>query len=726
MFRHIYFPQPRLVWKNLNKNALATHSQVTQLDGLPAQLCSACVQAVTASFEFKQQSERAFETLKTLLGIDTYTPASNATASTTSPPLFPPPIVADDIIIREYKDDDKPIIDFQSNLDDLKPSMVATEKSIQTDEIMIFPCEMCSLKYFNDDDLRSHRLQHIDFQCRCCSKTYSRLCHLRQHIVDKHPTEVLARDHESSEHMATQTALERTTECVAAEQSNEFFRCLRCGKTFELEMDFLRHDEECDCNVDGPSVVPQSKEPSSIDADNDADDYNNLIKRENCSEDCFADEDDDHRTESFNQNMDNDVDDVGSNLVEQPPTPPTPPPPPPPPRKRGRPRKNLILAQSVESTRTIVEKDETNQCTKCDKQFTRSCHLKRHMMSHLDVKPYECEICTKKFSRIDHLNVHRLHHSDVKPYACDICQRGFTRAEHLRKHKLSRHNGGGPEAAAVRNTAKTVFCEICQKGFTTAKYLLVHMRSHTDRVFACKFCESKHESKADLNEHMKVHINERPFLCSECGLRFVRNDYLVIHMRRHKGEKPYKCKYCGKGFPRATDLSVHERYHTGEKTHLCTICGKGFHRAYNLLVHMRVHTGERPYQCPHCVKSFAQGNDLKAHVRRHTGERYKCEVCGDGFIQGYHLTQHKRNVHGIDMKSHIRRVEKVGEMVEEYIDDVGDTTLPAIDRESDQMGQQHHHQQQEVVVQPMITLVESIKLEPYMLTVCNDSSPAVS
>lgn len=68
--------------------------------------------------------------------------------------------------------------------------------------------------------------------------------------------------------------------------------------------------------------------------------------------------------------------------------------------------------------------------------------------------------------------------------------------------------------------------------------------------------------------------------------------------------------------------------------------------------------GERPYKCPHCVKSFAQGNDLKAHVRRHTGERYKCDICNEGFIQGYHLTQHKRNVHGIDMKSHIRRVEK--------------------------------------------------------------------
>lgn len=69
--------------------------------------------------------------------------------------------------------------------------------------------------------------------------------------------------------------------------------------------------------------------------------------------------------------------------------------------------------------------------------------------------------------------------------------------------------------------------------------------------------------------------------------------------------------------------------------------------------------GERPYQCPHCVKRFAQGNDLKAHVRRHTGERYKCDVCGAGFIQGYHLTSHKRTVHGIDMKSHIRRVTKI-------------------------------------------------------------------
>lgn len=45
-------------------------------------------------------------------------------------------------------------------------------------------------------------------------------------------------------------------------------------------------------------------------------------------------------------------------------------------------------------------------------------------------------------------------------------------------------------------------------------------------------------------------------------------------------------------------------------------------------------------------------------ISRHTGERFKCEICLEGFIQGYHLTHHKRTVHGLDVKSHIRRVEK--------------------------------------------------------------------
>lgn len=376
-------------------------------------------------------------------------------------------------------------------------------------------------------------------------------------------------------------------------------------------------------------------------------------------------------------------------------------------RGRGRPRKTTIstspeiLPANQGRTKKITLPDEDQvspkkatpafQCHMCAKLFSRQTHLNRHLVIHSNEKPFVCEVCSKGFTRLDHLNIHRHHHSDVKPYNCDICKQGFTRAAHLQRHTENRHANG---AESKMITADYV-CEMCPKAYSTPKSLKLHMKIHTEKVYVCKFCRINFSNQDELDDHNKMHNHEKPFLCSECGARFVRNDYLTVHMRRHKGEKPYKCRYCGKGFPRATDLNVHERYHTGVKTHLCTTCGKGFQRAYNLLVHMRVHTGERPYQCSHCDKSFAQGNDLKTHVRRHTGERYKCELCGEGFIQIYHLTQHKKKKHGIDVQSHIQRVEKFSQPNEEdggnldeveeiLVEDLDGVACPMAEEKTDQ------------------------------------------
>lgn len=73
-------------------------------------------------------------------------------------------------------------------------------------------------------------------------------------------------------------------------------------------------------------------------------------------------------------------------------------------------------------------------------------------------------------------------------------------------------------------------------------------------------------------------------------------------------------------------------------------------------------SGEKPFVCTHtnCSQAFAQSNDLKVHMRRHTGERFKCDVqtCNDSFIQMYLLTRHKRDVHGIEVQSNIKRLTK--------------------------------------------------------------------
>lgn len=550
----------------------------------------------------------------------------------------------------------------------------------------------------NEESLREHRFTHkgSDYKCRCCGKVYTRLDHLKRHILISHPElagaksskptnqcticfKLFMRAEHLSRHM--QTHSNKTIECLTIDEADMSLGHDEMAEIEYLDDDIDNHLEDDKSEFTEYKIKEDFKQedeieplPEEVLAEPDlgmldqieyktepAEDFS-LMEDDFCPDNNDDDGDDVKEEEEEEDEESSDDEEFSPNTSK---------------RSRGRPsKKSGKSPKKVKNEKIVIpcdvckinfdsqfqltrhmQKDhgivtsKHHTCKKCDKTFTRATHLRRHEVTHLEIKPFKCELCEKRFTRADHLSLHMHHHSTEKPHICDVCQKGFTRMEHLRKHKEARH-GDKP------SPAKTEFCPICNKGFTTAKYLQVHMRVHSERSFICKFCQQTYVSKAELTEHLKTHVNERPFLCSECGLRFVRNDYLVIHMRRHKGEKPYKCKFCGKGFPRATDLTVHERYHTGEKTHLCTICGKGFQRAYNLLVHTRVHTGERPYKCPHCSKSFAQGNDLKAHVRRHTGERYKCEICGDGFIQGYHLTQHKRNQHGIDMKSHIRRVEK--------------------------------------------------------------------
>ncbi|XP_067637932.1 uncharacterized protein [Eurosta solidaginis] len=325
--------------------------------------------------------------------------------------------------------------------------------------------------------------------------------------------------------------------------------------------------------------------------------------------------------------------------------------------------------------------DSENRCTKCQRTFSRHCHLRRHMLSHVEEKAFACNFCAKRFTRSDHLKKHVINLHHAKEFKCEHCNAAFAREVDLTKHIEHRH-GTDPQSLKVHD------CEYCAKKFTSRTYLRKHILLHTDRIFACKLCDDTFKERKALREHEKGHHSERRnFLCSICGESFVRNDYLRIHMRRHNGEKPYKCQFCGKGFPRATDVKIHERYHTGTKPNLCTLCGKGFHRAYNLTIHMRTHTGERPYKCEECGRGFTQSNDLKAHIRRHTGERFKCTECDAGFLQMYALRQHALAAHGINMEPATGRLQKFAPL--------GVTSGPAIETNNLLLGEHLHLLQQQ-------------------------------
>ncbi|XP_076019323.1 uncharacterized protein LOC143010713 [Genypterus blacodes] len=70
----------------------------------------------------------------------------------------------------------------------------------------------------------------------------------------------------------------------------------------------------------------------------------------------------------------------------------------------------------------------------CDRRFSRSDELNRHVRIHTGQKPFQCAICARSFSRSDHLTTHTRTHTGEKPFSCDVCGKRFARSDERKRH----------------------------------------------------------------------------------------------------------------------------------------------------------------------------------------------------------------------------------------------------------------------------------------------------
>ena len=187
-------------------------------------------------------------------------------------------------------------------------------------------------------------------------------------------------------------------------------------------------------------------------------------------------------------------------------------------------------------------------CQTCDRAFSTSQKLDRHLRTHTGVKEFKCETCKKEFSLEENLKMHYNVHLGKKNFSCYICQR-----EYFTRSGLNHH------LKQVHGSEKLVKCSKCDFiGKTRYDVETHHKIDHSESSLKCDLCNQQFQNKQELKKHtVDNHCGNRPFVCTVCSHRSKSQSKLNVHMRQHSLTKVHNCEHCGQKFAFKNSLTKH-------------------------------------------------------------------------------------------------------------------------------------------------------------------------
>ena len=118
--------------------------------------------------------------------------------------------------------------------------------------------------------------------------------------------------------------------------------------------------------------------------------------------------------------------------------------------------------------------------------------MKIHKYQKHSKKILPCKICGKMFQDKTHLKKHLVSHSSLLPFQCCYCNLSYKRKKALSEHINNVHFDG----------KKLIKCEYCDAEFLTNSNLNRHIKSNHEKViFQCDVCGAKFTRRDNLQRH---------------------------------------------------------------------------------------------------------------------------------------------------------------------------------------------------------------------------------
>lgn len=275
-----------------------------------------------------------------------------------------------------------------------------------------------------------------------------------------------------------------------------------------------------------------------------------------------------------------------------------------------------FLEPSLEDTRKKYERDNPWMCFECDQRFPTSHEMQAHLKVH-DLEDASCVISKRKIKRKPK-KIRKISELPKNSSRCLICFKVFMTNASLKKH-FALH------IAAKRKKTKAT---------KTPKKRLTELHK-------CALCPKRFKTESKLKLHQGKHnMTHKPHKCPQCDQHCATPTALAAHIRSHTN-RLYSCVFCQESFKYVMEFKKHVSKHKTDGLFTCFHCKKNYKEYHRVRRHIRIIHPTAKYPCNECDRSFLHKNLLRRHKLIHAKtDTIQCPLCEQKFFKDFELKHH--------------------------------------------------------------------------------------